>query len=119
MRGIGCGFMIIVPIFSYALGSFLAEKNLGLGVLPPEWYSLTRPIPPIAYKLSGPVLTFFSWLSNIPHLPATLAMGLIILIILGGLLSIIYGYMYSIFAPSKYGPLDVPAPRIKTKKYKR
>jgi len=119
MRGIGCLFMIIVPIFSYAVGSYLAGQNIGWGILPPEWYASSRPIPDFAYQLSGTALTVITWLYNVDHLPATLSFGAVLLIVVGGIISIIYGYMYSILAPSKYGPLDIPAPRIKTKKYKR
>jgi len=119
MRGIGCIFMIIIPVFSYAAGSYIAGQNIGFGVLPPEWYAASRPIPDFAYQLSGIARNAINWLYNVNHLPATLAFGVIVLVVVGGFISIVYGYMYSWFAPSKYGPLDIPAPRVKTKKYKR
>ena len=117
MRGIGCVFMIIVPIFSYAVGSYLAGQNIGWGILPPEWYG--RPtIPSWLVNFQG-LSKLASYLTQIQHLGATLAIGFVVLVVVGGIVSIIYGYMYSIFAPSKYGPLDIPPPRVKTKKYKR
>jgi hypothetical protein len=59
------------------------------------------------------------WLGSIPNLPATLVIALVSIVVIGGIVSIVYGYMYSLLAPSKYGAMDVPPPRVKTKKYKR
>jgi len=117
MRGIGCLFMVIVPIFSYAVGDKLAEQNFGWGILPPSWY-VAMSFPPIFSKVTG-LSVIAGWLGSIPRLPATLAIGIVIAIVVGGIISIVYGYMYSIMAPSKRGPMDIPPPRVKTKKYKR
>jgi len=117
MRGIGCLFMLIVPVFSYGVGYYLADQHLGVGLLPPEWYGFIT-VPPALANFSG--LNFIArFLATQPHFTATIVLGLVVLIVVGGIVSIIFGYMYSIFAPSKYGPMDVPAPRVRTKKYKR
>jgi hypothetical protein len=34
-------------------------------------------------------------------------------------MSVIYGYIYTIFGPPRYGPTDAPPPRVKAKPYKR
>jgi len=117
MRGIGCLFMLVVPVFSYAAGSALAEQGFGYQIIPPEWYGYIR-VPPALANFSG-LNTIFGFLASIPHLAATLAIAVIVMIIVGGLISVIFGWMYSLFAPSPYGPTDVPPPRVKTKKYKR
>jgi len=117
MRGIGCLFMLIVPVFSYGVGDYLAGKGFGLPILPSEWYG-TISVPPALANFQG-LNTVAYLLAGIPHLQANLVLGLIVLVVVGGIVSIVFGYMYSILAPSKYGPTDVPAPRIKTKKYKR
>lgn len=117
MRGIGCLFMLIVPVFSYGVGYELADKRFGAQVIPPGWYGRME-IPPALYALTG-LRGVFNFLEGIPNLPATLALAVVVGIIIGGILSIIFGWMYSVLAPSKYGPMDVPAPRVKTKKYKR
>jgi len=117
MRGIGCLFMLIVPVFSYFAGYELAEMRIGAGLLPPEWFGYMS-IPPALANFSG--LNYIAgFLAKQPHLSATLAFGLVTLVVVGGIVSIIFGYMYSVFAPSKYGPMDVPPPRVRTKKYKR
>ncbi|MBK9926422.1 MAG: hypothetical protein IPP66_14195 [Anaerolineales bacterium] len=117
MRGIGCLFMLVVPVFSYGVGDYLAGQNLGNGILPPEWYGYMS-VPPALANFTGLnyIANFFA---TRPHLIATLVLALVALVVVGGIVSIIYGYMYSIMGPSRYGPMDVPAPRIKTKKYRR
>lgn len=117
MRGIGCILMVIVPLLSYGAGSLLAQQNFGSQILPISWYGRMT-FPDWAYRLTG--LNFIAnFLSSIDRLPATLALSAIVLIVFGGILSVLWGYMYSLLAPSKYGPFDVPPPRVKTKKYKR
>lgn len=88
-----------------------------MGVLPVEWYDFMQ-FPSYFYALPGlaAVADFFS---SIPRLPATLALAVVVMIVVGGILSVIFGWMYSLFAPSQYGPMDVPPPRVKTKKYRR
>jgi hypothetical protein len=34
-------------------------------------------------------------------------------------MSVIYGYIYQIFGPPRYGPTDAPPPKVKAKPYKR
>lgn len=117
MRGIGCLLMLAVPFFSYVAGDFLAGQGFGYQVIPAEWYGFIS-VPPALANFSG-LNTLFGLLAQIQHLPATLALAVVVMIIVGGLISVIFGWMYSIFSPSKYGPYDVPPPRVKTKKYKR
>ena len=117
MRGIGCLLMLVVPFFSYVGGDVLAGQGFGYQIIPAEWYGYMT-VPPALANFSG--LNFIvGFLAGIEHFPATLALGFVILILVGGIISVIFGWMYSIFAPSQYGPMDIPPPRVKTKKYKR
>lgn len=117
MRGIGCLMMVIVPVFAYAVGHYLAEENFAWQIFPPAWYAPLAISPALAqnvvFGLIAPIL------ANNPIYPAGLAIALFVIIVVGGIVSIVYGYMYTLLAPSKYGPTDVPPPRVKTKKYKR
>ena len=117
MRGIGCLLMVIVPIFAFAVGDFLAKEGFGRQILPPSWY-IGMTFPAWFTQIAG-LNAIAGWLGSIPNLPATLAIGAIVVIVVGGILSIVYGYMYSLLSPSKHNTLDVPPPRVKTKKYKR
>ena len=117
MRGVGCFLMILVPAFSYITGDYLAKQGVGRQILPESWY-VAMNFPPVFYKVTG-LNAIAGWLGGIENLPATLTIGTLVLIVVGGILSILYGYMYNMLTPSKYGPHDVPPPRVKTKKYKR
>jgi hypothetical protein len=117
MRGIGCLLMIIVPAFAYAVGDLLAGQGFGYQVIPREWYG-HMPIPPVLANFTG-LNKVAGFLAGINHLQATLAIAVVVIFIVGGILSMVFGWMYSLLAPSRYGPMDVPPPRVKTKKYKR
>ena len=115
LRGIGCLMMVIVPIFSWFLGEGVVQ--LYGNVLPAQWMGYPK-INPLLYRLSGltPVLDF---IANQPALVAKFVVALVIVILLGVLLSIVYGYIYNMVGPSRYGPMDVPPPNVRTKKYRR
>ena len=117
MRGIGCLLMLVVPFFSYVAGDLLAGQGFGYQIIPAEWYGYIT-VPPALANFTG-LNIVFGFLSKIEHLPATLAIAVVVLILVGGIISVIFGWMFSLFAPSQYGPTDVPPVRIKTKKYKR
>lgn len=117
MRGIGCILIVAVPVFALGLGDYLAGQGFGYPLLPANWYG-TMTFPPAMYQLTG-LSAVAVYLSKIKHLQATAALTLLGLVVIGGLMAVAFGYMYSLFAPSRYGPTDVPPPRIKTKKYKR
>ena len=117
MRGIGCLLMVLVPLFAFALGDLLAEQRIGYGLLPPEWYGIMM-FPPQMYKLTG-LSSLAVLLATKNHLQATLFFTVIGIVVIGSVISVVFGYLYAIMAPSRWGPTDVPPVRIKTKKYKR
>jgi hypothetical protein len=118
VRGIGCISMVIIPLLSYGIAVYWIQNGLpGSALIPP---SLIGPphIPPILY--SSPALSKIAgFIQSQNNLSANLIFALAFTMIIGGFMAIIYGYVYSLFGPSKYGPTDVPPPRVKTKKYTR
>jgi hypothetical protein len=50
---------------------------------------------------------------------AVLVFTFAIIVVLGSIMAVIYGYMYSMFGPPRYGPQDAPPMRVKVKRYKR
>jgi hypothetical protein len=94
-RGIGCLLIILLPILSYAGANLLVRANLQQG-----WVAFPS-------ELLG---TF-----NLPFLGqvylADLAVTLAMLVIGFALLTLIYGLVYRLIGPSRYGPLDAPPPR--------
>jgi hypothetical protein len=119
MRGIGCIMMIVVPILAYGLSVLLVNYATGQGwPLPTNMYGPPS-IHPLLWKVQGlqPILLFLEAQNNLEmHLLFTA----IITVVIGGIMSMIYGYVYTLFGPPKYGPQDEPPIKgRKIKPYKR
>jgi hypothetical protein len=118
-QGIGCLIIIILPIISYALAdaTIQAGVNARWTFLPYELLGAPR-FPDFVWKywqlaaLAGPI-------SKINNLYANLVLTGIYAIIFGGLASLGYSIVYRYIGPPRYGPQDVPPPKIRTKPYKR
>ena len=118
MRGIGCIMIVVVPILAYGTAILLVNYAIQQRwPIPPDWLGRVT-IHPLLLQLRGltPVWNFLLQQNN---LVANLVFALIITIVVGGLMSILYGYLYSIFGPPRYGPQDAPPMRGKVKRYKR
>ena len=118
MRGIGCIMMVVVPILAYGIALLLINYGIQHGwPIPPRWLQPIT-IPALLLKLRGlePVWNF---LLRQNHLIAVVVFTIAITIVIGGLMSIIYGYIYTIFGPPQYGPQDAPPIRVKVKRYRR
>jgi len=119
MRGIGCIMIIVVPILAYGISVLLVNYGASKGwPVPPNWFG-PPDIPPLLWNLAGlrPILQFVQAQNN---LEANLIFAVTITVAIGGIMSVIYGYMYSLFGPPRYGPQDAPPIRgIKVKRYKR
>jgi len=118
VRGIGCITMVIIPILSYGIADYLIEKGPARSwPIPPNLLG-TPDIP--TFFLQSPYLGGIArFLQAQNNLSANLIFALAITLIIGGFMAIVYGYVYAMFGPPKYGPTDVPPPRVKTKKYTR
>ena len=112
--GIGFLMIIIVPIMSWAGAMELVKFAQGQG------WSFMRNFPTY---LSLPdllkIVPGIGYITGMANLPATAIFFLLILIILSGILSFAYAALYRIVGPPRYSSQDAPAPRVKTKKYKR
>jgi hypothetical protein len=118
MRGIGCIMIVVVPILAYGAAVLLVDYGVSRGwPIPPNWLGRIT-IHPLLLQLRGlePVWNF---LLRQNDLVANLIFAIAITIVIGGLMSVIYGYLYSIFGPPRYGPQDAPPIRVKVKRYKR
>ena len=118
MKGLGCLMFVIVPVISYGVAVILVKLGIARGwPLPPEW--LGPPVfNPLLWKVAGliPILNFLSFQTN---LIANLVIAAAITITIGGVMAILFGYIYKMFGPPQYGPLDAPPIRVKVKRYKR
>ncbi|HSL29638.1 MAG TPA: hypothetical protein VK900_10595 [Anaerolineales bacterium] len=118
MRGIGCIMMVVVPILAYGLAVLLVNYAAARGwPIPPDWFG-TPTFPQLLWNLQGlrPILQFLSAQNN---LVANLVFAFVLTVLIGGIMAMIYGYIYSLFGPPRYGPQDAPPIRIKVKRYKR
>lgn len=116
-RGIGCLLIVLVPIISYAAADLTIPFFQDQGLVPREL--LATPRTPDWMWVTPVVAQTFQFLFGRPGILAVLALTLIYIILFGGIMSVFYGYMYQLTAPSRYGPMDAPPPRVKIKKYKR
>lgn len=118
VRGIGCIMMILVPVVAYGLALLLIDYGIRSGwPIPPEWLGrITLPSWLLQLENLNPLWSFLSAQNN---LIAVVIFTILIAIVIGGLMSIVYGYLYSIFGPPQYGPLDSPPIRAKVKRYRR
>jgi hypothetical protein len=116
-RGIGCLLIILVPILSYATADLTMPFFSDRGLVPREL--LFTPQPPSWLYFSPTLVQTFRFLFGHHAILATLLLTLVYILLIGGVLSVFYALMYRMAAPSRYGPMDAPPPRIKVKKYKR
>ena len=118
MRGIGCLMMVIVPILSYGVSVILVNIGVQSGwPIPPNWLGIPT-FNPLLWKLQG-LVVILNFLSAQTNLIANIVFAITITIVIGGIMSILFGYIYTLFGPSQYGPTDAPPIRVKVKRYKR
>ena len=118
MRGIGCIMMIVVPILAYGTALYLVDYGIRHGwPIPPSWLQPIT-IHPLLLRLRG-LEPVWNLLLRQDNLMAIVVFTIAIIVVVGGLMSIIYGYLYSLFGPPRYGPQDAPPIRVKVKRYKR
>jgi len=118
MRGIGCLMMVIVPILAYGVSVILV--NIGVQSrwpIPTDWLGAPT-FNPLLWRLQG-LRVILNFLSAQNNLVANLVFTIVITIIIGGVMSMLFGYIYKLFGPSQYGPTDSPPIRVKVKRYKR
>jgi hypothetical protein len=118
-QGIGCLIIIILPVISYALADLTVQAvvNARWSFLPYELLGTPR-FPDFVWKF-WQLAALATPLTRINNLYANLVLTFIYVIVLSGLASLGYAIVYRFIGPPRYGPQDVPLPRIKTKPYKR
>lgn len=117
-RGIGCLMMIIIPAMAIALA--YETVNYGLNNSWPIPYQLlgTPRYPDLFYQSSG-MMTILAPITAIRHFYAYAVVSFLYMVLLSGVLSVLYAFVYRLVGPPRYSPLDAPPPKIKVKPYKR
>jgi len=116
-RGIGCFMMLLIPVISIAAAKATIDFGVGRWPIPVELLGVPRP-PDFFYKSSG-LMTIFSLVTGWNNFYAIATASIIYMIPISSVISLIYGIVYNVTGPSRYGPTDEPPPKIKTKKYTR
>src|SRR5215211_1080184 len=117
MRGIGCIMIVVVPILAYGVALLLIDYGLRHSwPIPPSWLEPIT-IHPLLFSLRG-LEPIWNFLLRQDNLIAKIVFTIAITVVIGGIMSMIYGYIYTIFGPPRYGPQDAPPIRIKVKRYK-
>lgn len=117
-RGIGCLMMLVIPVISIAAGVETINYGLDNGwVIPFQLLGFPR-YPDWFYASTG-LMQILSPITNTRHFYAYAITSILFMILLAGVMSVFYAFVYRFVGPPRYGPLDVERPNIKTKKYKR
>ncbi|MBE0408510.1 MAG: hypothetical protein IBX69_02135 [Anaerolineales bacterium] len=96
-RGIGCVFMVVLPIMAYVIAVILVRENFVQ-----QWVQIPRE------------LTFSINVPNVGQIYLLdILLALVLLVIGMALFTIIYSAIYRLFGPPRYGPLDVPPPKYR------
>lgn len=98
-RGVGFALLIILPIISYFGTIVILDANALHG-----WV-----------KIPGELLAS----SSDPMLYVKIILTLTLTFLFFAVFSLIYSIIYGMFAPPRYGPLDVPPASYRGKPYKR
>ena len=100
-RGIGCVFMIVLPIMAYIIAVILVRENFVQ-----QWVR-------IPWELTISI--------NIPNLGQIFLLDIllaIVLLVVGmAIFTIVYSLIFRLFGPSRYSPVD--SPPIKYRKRRR
>jgi peptidoglycan/LPS O-acetylase OafA/YrhL len=117
-RGIGCLLIVIVPLLSFAGAVALVDYGLGQGwSIPPEWLGYIK-FPDWVWKIQflasigGPIASY-------NNLKAVLVFCVVILVLLTGVYSTVYAFIYRGLGPPRYTAVDASPSKHRPKSYKR
>jgi hypothetical protein len=109
--------IVLVPIISFAAAELSLPFFLSQRMVPREL--LVRPQPPDWLGFLPILESAFQSVFRQQGILAILVLTVIYIILIGGVFTVFYAYLYQLTTPSRYGPMDAPPPRVKVKKYKR
>ncbi len=115
-RGIGCLLMLIIPAISI-VGALVTIDSPLVRFIPPELMGRLF-LPAYFYSTAG-LTKIFAPITNINNLSAIIFVSVLYMILLGGVISVLYAFIYRAMNPKRYGEFDAPPPKATAKKYKR
>jgi hypothetical protein len=116
-RGIGCIFIIVVPLLAYGLMLVFVPPIIATGKVPPQLLGYVHfPDWAFRYRAISGIATFISSLNN---LGVNIVTFFVMLLILTAVASLLYSMIYSVVGPARYSQVDAPPSKYKAKKYTR
>ena len=110
--------MILIPLVSYAAGKATVDYGLSHNWIIPYQLLGTPSLPDYVYK-SNLLAQLLSPITTWKYFYAYAVATIIYVIVLGGILSVVNAYIYQIIGPPRWGPQDVPPPKIKSRGFRR
>jgi hypothetical protein len=101
-RGIGCILFLIGPFIAFAAADLIVQMDIDNG-----WY----PVPP---ELSRQLVINPLGLT-LRHFFANLMVTALLLLLGFALIMVVYSLIYALMGPKRYGPLDAPPIRRRTR----
>jgi hypothetical protein len=117
-RGVGCLMIVVIPALSYALAYLTVQLILQLN-WPMPYQLMGNPVMPPWLMQNSALFPIGRFIEGQVNLYAILMLAILYIVVLGGLLSTIYTFVYRYVGPPRYGPLDAPPSSQKVKRYKR
>ncbi|NJD60955.1 MAG: hypothetical protein C3F13_11500 [Anaerolineales bacterium] len=110
-RGIGCILLILVPIMSWYIATLFLESNKKV-VLPYE-FSQVISIPRIHVAAVDKIIVQANqYFSNTHFMFGQIFLTVIFSFIGFGIIALLYGIIYRMTGPPRYGPFDVPPNKV-------
>jgi hypothetical protein len=75
-------------------------------------------MPEILFRMPG-LIGILYWIQSQQNLYLHLIVAFFILVMLAGIFTLLYAFMYRVAGPPKYTGFDAPPPKVKVKKYRR
>ncbi len=104
--------MIVVVLVMASGAAAALAVELGFEMKWPIMYQLSGYVrlPDILYTLPI-VRELAGFISSIPNLRALVLFFILFLIVFSGIVSVLYAFVYRMFGPPRYTPLDAPPPK--------
>jgi hypothetical protein len=116
-RGIGCILIVVVPLMAYGLTALLTQPIIATGLVPYQLLGYVQfPVWVFKYKISQ---TFAAFFGSFNHLWLSIIIFFVLVIILAGIISLTYTWLYQNIGPARYTPVDAPPSKHKAKRYTR
>jgi hypothetical protein len=117
-KTLGCLMMVIVPVM--AIAAAVLTLQYGLDARWPIPAVMLRPVilPRFLYAAPG-LASLLLKLFSIRYLVGYTVFSIVYILLLGGIVSLLYSFLYRAAGPSRYGPLDAPLGKTRGRPYRR